>query len=117
MTFDPTTVLYEVDQGADRLEKAVDVLTQAIEAYERVEDEYEMAMAVERTKVFHDDSYDRPPAADVRNDLALQAIPQDLRVRFSEAKAKRESLTFRYRALAAAVSARQSLLKAMGDAG
>lgn len=119
MSFDPGKTMREVDEGADRMEKAADTLTEAIENYERLEHEYDYQLAIERTKVFHDPEIreaagNKPPAADLRLDFAIQRIDPQLRADYAAAKASKEALMIRFRALEKALSARQSVLKALG---
>ena len=109
--FDPGRVMSEVEDGAGRLEKAADTYYAAVKRFEDAEAKYEMAMAIERTKVY--EQHDGKIAADLRNDYALKRLDPEVRTEYAAARADKEALTVRFRALAAAVSARQSLLKAL----
>jgi hypothetical protein len=105
----------DVEVGAARLEKAADAYSAVVRVYEEAESDYEMAMAAERVRIYEQAKKDgeRVPAEDLRESLALHAIPENIRLDYSTARANKESAAVRFRALAAAVSARQSLLKAL----
>ena len=111
MSFDPGQIMADVENGATRLEKAADVYSKAVERFEEAENVFQMAMAKERTRVF--EAHEGKLAADLRNDYALKAIDTEIRTEYAAAKADKEAQAVRFRALAAAVSARQSLLKAL----
>lgn len=114
-SFDPGQVMADVDEGATRLEKAASTYHDAVKRFETAEADFDMAMAKERTRVF--EAHDGKLAADLRNDYALMAIDEATRTEYAAARANKEALSVRFRALAAAVSARQSLLRALQGAG
>lgn len=121
MSFDPGQVMADVDTGATRLEKAADTYSAAVLRFEKAEEVYEREMALARTMAdagIHA-STGKMPSQDRRQDLALKAVQRDKPEVYTEyfaAKAEKEALAVRYRALSAAVSARQSLLKALSGA-
>lgn len=115
MTFDPGALMNAVDEGANRLERASEAYHDAVLRYERSEAAYERAFQKQLIVIHHraKEAKERPPAEDLRRALAHEAIDGEVYGEYLEAKAQREALAVRYRALAAAVSARQSLLKAL----
>lgn len=119
MTFDPGETMSAVERGADRLEQAADVMYDATRRFENAENTYNRAVEAELVRIFHDhkQSGERIPAEDLRRALAHAAIEGGIYDEYLAAKAELSAREKRYRALAAAVSARQSLLKALGGLG
>lgn len=113
--FDPGTTMDAVDHGADRLEHAADVLYEAIKRFETAEEALEKAEGKELVRIFHEaqEMGDRPPAEDIRKALARGLIDPVVYQEYLEAKVEKEGLGVRFKALTAAVSARQSVLKAL----
>lgn len=110
---DPSRVVREVDEGAERLEKAADVFSASVKRFEDAEQDFELAMAIERKKAYFDTDTrtKKPPAEDVRDAMALASVDEGIRLEYAAAKAEKESQKTRFYALQGAVSARQSLLK------
>lgn len=120
MTYNPGQIFEEVEQGAQRLEKAADAYYEAVREYEEAENDFERELTKQIIAIVHESKQageKRPPAEDIRKAMALERIPQEVYTRYLTAKANREALKVRYDALKAAVSARQSLLKALGGLG
>ena len=119
LMFDPGQVMSDVEKGATRLETAADEYSKIIQRFEEAENIFEMERAKQRTRIYEEavQRGEKVPAEDVRDALSLQAVPQDVRVLYAAAKATKEAQAVRFRALLAAVSARQSLLKALGGQG
>jgi hypothetical protein len=116
--FDPIATLTAVDEGADRLEKAADVVAEAIHRFETAEANYKRAVE-KQLLVVHDRAKkagERTPAEDLRTAMAHNAIDPEVYAEYLQAKAHHESVKAKERLLRAAVSARQSLLKATGGA-
>lgn len=92
------------------------MLHEAIERYEVAEAAYEKAVQTQLIAIYHKakEAGERLPAEDIRRALAHQEISNEIYAEFLTTKATKEALQTRYRALSAAVSARQSLLKALG---
>lgn len=114
--FDPGATMVAVDKGADRLERAADAYHDAVERFEKAEEAFDLAMAKGRIQA--DMSAEKLPSQDRRQDLALTTLQREqpeVYTEFFAAKAHKEALAVRYRALSASVSARQSLLKAIGS--
>lgn len=112
--------MQSVEDGADRLEKAASAYHDAVKRHEEAEEAYEREMAKARIQADHaslnDENIKRLPSKERRQDMALAAVQReqpDVYTAYFAARAQREALAVRYRALAAAVSARQSLLKAL----
>jgi hypothetical protein len=116
---DPGIVMQEVEDGAGRLEAAADAMYESTLRYEKAEAAYERATQTEIVRVYHDSKKrgERPPAEDLRKALAHAAIEPGIYEEFLAAKAELAARTSRYRALAASVSARQSLLRSFQGAG
>jgi hypothetical protein len=115
---DPGAVMNQVDEGADRLEKAADVYSAAVEKFEELENEVELLLAAYRVEEDADfyKKNGKYPSQDRRSDKALLMLDENneqLRVDYAAAKAKKEAQATRFRALTAATTARQSLLKAL----
>jgi hypothetical protein len=119
LTFDPGQLMAAVDDGATRLEKAAGAYHDAVLEHERAEALYERDFQKKLLVVYHraKDSGERMPAEDIRRAMAHELVDAEVYADFLEAKAKREALAVRYRALAASVSARQSLLKSLSGVG
>lgn len=117
--FDPGALISAVEEGSARLEAAADQLHNAVVKYERAEADYERALQMQLIVIYHraKESGERMPAEDVRNALAHQAINNEIYAEYLSAKAEKEALQVRYRALQASVSARQSVLKALTGMG
>lgn len=117
--FDPGQIMSEVEAGATRLETAADTYSEIVQEFEEAENAFEMDRAKHRTRIYEEavTRGDKVPAEDVRDALSLQAIDPEIRLRYAEARARKEAQAVRFRALLAAVSARQSLLKALGAQG
>ncbi|MGH2761417.1 MAG: hypothetical protein ACRDLD_02365 [Thermoleophilaceae bacterium] len=119
MSFDPGEVMNAVEDGADRLEKAADAYSDAVKRFEDAQNDYErdfqkqLLVIADRARK----AGERVPAGDLRSAEAHQKLDSKVYGEYLAAKAEKEALATRYRALAAAVSARQSLLKALGSAG
>jgi hypothetical protein len=118
MSLDPGQLMSDVEKGAERLEKAADQYSEAVERFETAEEAFEFAMARERTEADHQALSDtnKLPSQDRRQDIALCILrdnDKEVYVEYFAAKAHKEALAVRYRALSAAVSARQSLLRAL----
>lgn len=106
----------DLEQGAERLEKAAEALYGATLAYEKAEEAWERVRLLELANIYeeHERQGKRMPNERVQNGLVLRTFATDeVYITFRETKAAKEALDVRYRALAAATSARQSLLKAM----
>lgn len=122
-SFDPGRLMRDVDEGANRLELAAEKLHDATLRFETAEEAYDAAMAKLRLQadLVHSGQHDgKLPSQDRRQDVALTSLQRDnteVYVEYFAAKAEHEALSVRYRALAAAVSARQSLLRVIGGAG
>jgi hypothetical protein len=121
VSFDPGQVMSEVEDSAGRLEKAADVYSAAVERFEEAEQAYELAMAKARIDAdFHISTQTgKHPSQDRRQDQALRAVQREQTETYTEyfaAKADKEAQAVRFRALAASVSARQSLLRALSGA-
>jgi hypothetical protein len=120
MSLNPGQLMSDVEKGAERLEKAADQYSEAVERFETAEEGYEMAMAKARTIADHaslnDPDIKKLPSKERRQDIALTTVQREqpeVYTEFFAAKAHKEALAVRYRALSAAVSARQSLLRAL----
>jgi hypothetical protein len=119
MSFDPGQVMSEVEDSASRLEKAADVYSAAVERFEKAEQEYEFEMAKARMyadSTSMDPKTGRRPSQERRHDVALTLVQREHSGVYTEyfaAKADKEAQAVRFRALAASVSARQSLLRAL----
>lgn len=115
MSFDPGQVMRDVDNGAARLETASDAYAAIVERFEKAENARDMAVAIERTRIYEQAISEgkKVPAEDLRDAMSLQAIDPEVRNEYAAAKAEKEAQAVRFRALLAAVSARQSLLKAL----
>lgn len=113
--FNPGQLIADVEEGAARLEDAAEKLHDATERFETAEADYERAMQTQLIVIYHQakETGERLPAEDIRRALAHQAINSNTYGNYLEAKAEKEALAVKYRALSAAVSARQSLLKAL----
>jgi hypothetical protein len=114
VSFDPGTVMSEVEDSASRLEKAADVYSAAVERFEEAEERFELEMA--RARLRADGMSDKLPSQDRRQDQALRYVHDLSTGTYTEyfaAKADKEAQAVRFRALAASVSARQSLLRAL----
>jgi exonuclease VII small subunit len=114
VSFDPGKILEDVERGSERLEKAAATYHKAVERFEVAEEEFEIAMA--KARVQADVNAEKLPSQDRRQDLALIAVQRDqagVYVEYFAAKADKEAQAVLYRALAASVNARQSLLKAL----
>jgi hypothetical protein len=120
--FDPAATMLAVDEGADKLEAASEVMEAAVMDFENAEEAFELEMAKlrleadlasgEETK----DGKRKLPSQDRRQDVALTTLRRDkpeVYTAYFATKAVKEAKNVKYRALAAAVSARQSLLKAV----
>lgn len=123
MSYDHVPTMTAVEDGAARLEKAASSYHDAVERFELAEEAYEHAMAVARTAADHaslnDEKIKKLPSKERRQDIALVGLKREQPEVYSEffaAKAHKEALAVRYRALSASVSARQSLLKAAAGA-
>jgi hypothetical protein len=113
-SFDPGQVMSEVEEGAARLEKAADVYSKAVLRFEKAEQDFELEMAKARLRA--DGQSAKLPSQDRRQDTALRYVHDlctSVYVEYFAAKADKEAQAVLYRALAASVSARQSLLKAL----
>ncbi len=120
--FDPGRLMAEVERGAQRLEQAAERLYQATMRWEAAEEAYELEAAKYRLQadMTHEEAHSKLPSQDRRQDMALVALQREqpeVYVEYHAAKAEHEALAVRYRALAASVSGRQSLLKVLGGAG
>lgn len=121
--FDPGRLMVEVDRGADRLEKAIGIVSKATGRFEAAEEAFEVEMAELRLRadLAHAESHDgKLPSQDRRQDVALTALRREkpqVYVEYFAAKTDKESAEKAARLLQAAVSARQSLLKFTGAAG
>lgn len=117
-SFDPGRLIRDVDEGASRLEQAADALDTATRQFEELEEQVDLELAKLRLEAdsTHLSEHGKLPSQERRNDIALTALKRDHPVLYSDffaAKATVEALSVRYRSLAAAVSARQSLLRAL----
>jgi Asp-tRNA(Asn)/Glu-tRNA(Gln) amidotransferase A subunit family amidase len=111
-TFDRGQVEVEVEQGAERLETAAETLYKATVRFEKAEEAWERIALIEEARVAQAiDTYGKTSER-TRRGLVLKAYQSsDVYLEFVAAKAESNALDKRYRALAAAVNARQSLLK------
>jgi hypothetical protein len=119
--YDPVATMSAVETGAAKLADAANVYHDAVERFEEAEEAYEHEMAVARTKADHaslnDEKIKKLPSKERRQDIALVWMKRekpDVYAEFFASKAHKEAVAVKYRALAASVSARQSLLKAAG---
>jgi uncharacterized protein YigA (DUF484 family) len=106
-----------VETGASKLADAADKYHDAVKRFEEAEEEFEREMAKGRLAADSQMPGGKLPSQDRRQDLALTALHREqpeVYVEFFAAKAHKEAVAVKYRALAASVSARQSLLKAAG---
>lgn len=119
MTFDPGKVMADVDKGASRLESAADTYSKAVLRFEKAENAYERAVQRQLVVIYDKAKKkgERTPAEDIRKALAHDAIDREIYAEYLESRAQKESLSVRFRALSAAVSARQSLLKSLSGMG
>lgn len=120
--FDPGRLMADVDDGANRLERAAEALHDSTLRWEQAEEEYEAQMAQSRLQADfrHEDEHGKLPSQDRRQDMAISDMRHQhpaIYLEYFSAKSQHEALQVRYRALAAAVSARQSLLRHLGGTG
>jgi hypothetical protein len=106
----------EIEEGADRLERASEKLYQAIQRFERAEEAFDYKMADLRIQadLAHQSEHKKLPSQDRRQDMALTTLRrehEDTYVEFFASKADVEALQARYRALEKSVNARQSVLR------
>lgn len=111
--FDPLTVMRAVEDGAEKLTKLSDQMAQAIRDAAECETAYESAFEKELLRIYHDSRQrgERMPAEDVRRALAHEAVEDGVYAAFLMSKANLAATDKQMKALSAAVSARQSLLK------
>jgi hypothetical protein len=116
---DVGAVMGAVEEGAARLEAAGDELYKATLRHEDAHNAYERAVEAELVRIHHEakKAGERPPAEDLRRALAHQAIDDTTYQHYLATRAEVAAKDKLYRALAAAVSARQSLLKGLGGMG
>lgn len=101
----------EIEQGAERLELAADRLYDATKRFEDAEAAWDKKRLLEYARLYHEMN-GKVPGEEVRLGLVLELHgDSDEYLEFIAAKAESEALDKRYRALAASVNARQSLLK------
>jgi hypothetical protein len=119
VSLDPGKIMADVDKGADRLEAAADTYSKAVLRYEKAENDYERAVQKQLLVVLDKSKKagERVPAEDLRRAMAHDAIDPEVYAEYLEARAHKESLSVRFRALSASVSARQSLLKSLSGMG
>ena len=111
MSLDPGAAQVAIDEGADRLEKAADALYDATVKAGNAELEFQRARLMFLAGLHR--KMDRLPAQDIRDALVKEAVGEVWDA-FYIAKYEQEAIEKRYRALAASVNARQSLLRARG---
>src|SRR5690554_5448114 len=104
-----------VDNGAKALEDEAGAYHASVLRYERAEAQYNKALHTQVIKIVHKykQAGDKLPAEDVRRALAHESIDPEVYAEYLEAKAQKEATAVRYRALEKALSARQSLLRAL----
>jgi hypothetical protein len=113
MSFNPGLTTVKVDEGAERLEKAADQLYDATKRYEDAEAAWDKKRLLEYARLYHQLN-GKVPGEEVRLGLVLELHgDSEEYLEWIAAKAEVEALDKRYRAFAASVSARQSLLKVM----
>jgi hypothetical protein len=113
--FDPASTMNAVDEGAAKLEAASEVISAAVMDFENAEEAFELEMAKLRLEADRD-AKDGKPSQGRRHDLALTALHErspEVYTAYFAAKAVKEAKQVKLRALSAAVSARQSVLKAV----
>jgi exonuclease VII small subunit len=112
MTFEPTATMDDLDRGRKRLDQAADIYHDAVEKYEDLEQAFELEMA--KARVAADNASEKLPSQDRRRDLALIHVHREhpeLYANYHAAKAHKEAVAVKYRALAASVNAAQTLLR------
>ncbi len=114
---DPVSLIRQIDDGARALDTSGRELGLSIKAAAEAEIEYERSMTIELLKV--KDEYDaqgeKLPAEGLRTAMAHKRIKAAVYADYITTKARVDALRGYLRALEAATSARQSLLKAMTD--
>lgn len=113
VSLDPGALQVAVDEGADRLEAAADALYKATVKAGQAELVFEKARLVALATLHREAESGKLPAQDIRQALIFPRLSSEWDD-YYVAKYELEAVEKRYRALAAAVSARQSLLKARG---
>lgn len=119
-TFDPGQVVSDVETGASRLEDAAEKLYDAEIEWEAAEEAYDSELSKLRLEADFRffDSHNKMPSQERRQDMAVKVLQEeraDIYIEYHRAKANKEALALKYRALSAAVSARQSLLKVLAQ--
>lgn len=115
-TFDPVATVEAVDRGAEEIERAAADLAKAIHDKEVAEHAYLQAKEVELIKIYDaaKKAGERLPAEDVRQALAHRNLPEGVYKTHLVTKAAADGAEKLFRAKMQAVSARQSVLKALG---
>lgn len=112
MSLDPGATQVAIDEGAERLEEAADAVHKAITAEGKAEHAWQRARLLCLAHLYRDGG-GKLPAQDIREAVAQQEHSEEWDAYFI-AKYQREAVEKSSRLLAAAINARQSLLRARG---
>lgn len=116
---EPGALMNAVEDGASRLEAASDALYAAVKEAGEAERAYEQAFEQELLRIYHDSrrNGERMPAEDVRKALAHENVDDGVYAAHLMAKAELAAQEKLFRGIEKAVSARQSVLRALGSQG
>jgi hypothetical protein len=110
--FDRGNVERQIEQGADALEEMADELYEATKGFEEKEAKWERHALIAEARIAQDEDQYGKTSERVRRGLVLETFREKpVYLEYVAARAQAHALDKKHRALAAAVNARQSLLR------